>query len=108
MKRATALMISAAVTALILVAVLAVAQAWTSGAAQDSALAAQPAGASADAAALQQQLNDAYTLLQQRETEYQQRLQEAYAQLQTQNASPAPRTDDEHEHAEHAAFRGDD
>jgi DNA anti-recombination protein RmuC len=108
MKRATALMISAAVTALILVAVLAVAQAKTSGSTGDSALAAQPAAASTDPAALQQQLNDAYTLLQQREAQYQQRLQEAYAQLQTQNAGLAPRTDDEHEHAEHAAFRGDD
>jgi len=105
MKRATALMISAAVTALILVAVLAVAQARTSGSTVDGALAAQPAGASADAAVLQQQLNDAYTLLQQRDAEYQQRLQDAYAQLQAQNASPDRHDSGEHEHA---GFQGDD
>jgi hypothetical protein len=108
MKRAIALLISAAVTAVILLVVLAVASpktdpltAGVNAASENPAV--DPASLSNDPAVLQQQLQDAYTLLQQRDAAYQQRLQEAYTQLQ------APRgeheEEDEHEGRE-IEFRG--
>ena len=88
MKRSIALLISAGVTAVVLVAVLAVTAPKI-----DSASAVQPAVpntlASDDPETLRQQLQATQALLQQREAAYQQRLQEAYAQLQAAQGSGA-------------------
>lgn len=83
MKRLTALLISAGVTVLLVMTVLSVAQ---TRAADDTV---QPASATtatsevvltADTAALEQQLTDAYALMQARDAQYQQLLDQAYAQ----------------------------
>ena len=88
MKRSIALLISAGVTALVLVAILAVTAPKIDPIAAD-----QPAVANAlvsdDPVTLRQQLQATQALLQQREAAYQQRLQEAYAQLQAAQGSAA-------------------
>lgn len=103
MKRSIAILVSAAVTAAILLAVLAV------GASRPDSSAAEAQAASSsgsnDPAVLQQQLQEAYTLLQQRDAEYQQRLQEAYTQLQAAQSQPGePEHDDEHQGDEHEFY----
>lgn len=112
MKRSLALFISAGVTALILVAVLAVAAPKldatnASAIGQDQIVTiVAPSGvqaASSDAAALQAQL----AVMQQREAQYQQRLQQAYAQLQAAQNQPAGAPSGEHEEHEDSEHEGD-
>lgn len=110
MKRMTALIVSAAVTIVLVATVLVVTQARAqTNTPQPTATATAPA-ASNEAALLQQQLNDAYTLMQQRDAEYQQRLQEAYAQLQAQSqtSSRGEHESREHESGGPSGFTGDD
>jgi hypothetical protein len=97
-KRSIALLVSAGVTALILVAVLAVSAPGTDP--TTTPVNAAPATLSNDPAVLQQQIQQVYDLMQQREATYQQRLQEAYAQIQTLQSQPGESDDDEHEGAE--------
>ena len=77
MKRPFALLISGAVTAVILLAVLAVASPTSDPVTVEAA-----AAESADSGNLQAQLNDAYTLLEQRDAAYSQQLQDAYTQIE--------------------------
>ena len=95
MKRSIALLISAAVTAFVLIAVLAVASpkgdasaSAANGAGQDqvvTVVAPSTTGAPGNVAALQARL----AVMQQREAAYQQRLQQAYAQLQAAQSQSA-------------------
>ena len=112
MKRSIALLVAAGVTSLLLFVILAVAAPKTDT--PSAASTAQPdqivtvmappstTAVSADVTALQAQLE----VMQQREATYQQRLQEAYAQLQSVQSQAAPvsgRDTESHEVESHEA-----
>ncbi|HZY40538.1 MAG TPA: hypothetical protein VFF59_00905 [Anaerolineae bacterium] len=102
MKRITALLISAGITMFLVVTVLAVAQSQAAASTPTAAPAAVAApAASSDAAVLQQQLDEAYTLMQQREAQYQQQLKDAYAQLQAQGQQAGSGGHESGEHESH-------
>jgi hypothetical protein len=102
MKRPIALLISAGVTALILIVVLAVASTTTDAVQADAQQQATASSElSSDPAVLQEQLRQAYALMQQRDSIYQERLQEAYTQLEQTQSQSDDRYEYEEEGREH-------